>query len=100
MFFSKSNFSELQWNPILSAGARRVLDHAMQSKTLNGWYAPVGCGIECSYTIQYTAPALRCTELSLDVVDTLLPNYQSPLTIYNSTSSLSDPTTGVNMSIA
>ncbi|PBK65011.1 hypothetical protein ARMSODRAFT_1022714 [Armillaria solidipes] len=100
IFFSKSNFSKLQWNPILSAGARRVLDHALQSETLNGWNAPVGCGIECSYTIQYTAPALRCTELSLDEVDALLPDSQSLPTIYNSTDSLSNPTAGANMSMA
>ncbi|KAK0431400.1 hypothetical protein EV421DRAFT_2024556 [Armillaria borealis] len=90
----KSNFSELQWNPILSARARRVLDHALQSETLNGWNAPVGCGIECSYTIQYTAPVLRCTELSLDEVNALLPDSQSLPTIYNSTDSLSNPTAG------
>ncbi|KAK0184143.1 hypothetical protein F5146DRAFT_1145786 [Armillaria mellea] len=100
IFFSKSNFSQLQWNPILSAGTRRVLDCALQSETLDGWNTPVGCGIECSYTIRYTVPALRCTELSPDEVDTLLPDYQSPLTIYNSTGSLSDPTTGANMSMA
>ncbi len=100
IFFSKSNFSELQWNPILSSVSRRVLDHALQSNTLDGWNAPVGCGIECSYTIQYIAPALRCTELSLNEVDALLPDYDAHPTVYNSTSSFSDPTTGANMSMA
>ncbi|KAK0207465.1 hypothetical protein IW262DRAFT_1469406 [Armillaria fumosa] len=39
-------------------------------------------------------------KLSLDEVDTLLPDYQSPLTIYNSTTTLSNPTAGANMSMA
>ncbi|SJL15166.1 uncharacterized protein ARMOST_18651 [Armillaria ostoyae] len=100
IFFSKSNFSELQWNPILSSVSRRVLDHALQSNTLDGWNAPVGCGIECSYTIQYIATALRCTELSRNEVDAMLPDSDAYPTVYNSTSSFFDPTTGANMSMA
>ncbi|PBK65014.1 hypothetical protein ARMSODRAFT_1053323 [Armillaria solidipes] len=55
-----------------SADSEKVLSLALQSETLMGWNAPAGCGTACNYMIQYTAPALRCTELAIDEANTML----------------------------
>ncbi|KAK0505450.1 hypothetical protein EDD18DRAFT_1129500 [Armillaria luteobubalina] len=57
-------------------GTKKDLGLALQSETLIGWNAPAGCGVACNYTIQYAAPALRCTELAIDEVKTMLPVMQ------------------------
>ncbi len=72
----------------LSADLGKVLGQALQSETLMGWNAPAGCGTACNYTIQYSAPALRCTELAIDAADTMLPVSQETseiLPVYNAT---------------
>ncbi|SJL15168.1 uncharacterized protein ARMOST_18653 [Armillaria ostoyae] len=70
-----------------SADSEKVLSLALQSETLIGWNAPAGCGTACNYTIQYPAPALRCTELDMVGVNTLLPVTQETgeRTVYNAT---------------
>ncbi|PBK95087.1 hypothetical protein ARMGADRAFT_1061841 [Armillaria gallica] len=80
--------------PYLSADGEKVLGHALavaalQSETLIGWNAPAGCGTACNYTIQYSVPALRRTELAIDEVNTMLPASQltvmgptRPTTVY------------------
>ncbi|SJL15175.1 uncharacterized protein ARMOST_18661 [Armillaria ostoyae] len=66
----------------------KVLDRALQSETLMGWNAPAGCGTACNYTIQYSAPALRCTELAIDEANTMLPIQDIyNKTVYNATNS-------------
>ncbi len=73
----------------LSAHSLKVLGRALQSDTLIGWNAPAGCGAACNYMIQYSAPALRCTELALDEVNAMLPvsydGQTSFRTAYNAT---------------
>ncbi|PBK65007.1 hypothetical protein ARMSODRAFT_1087652 [Armillaria solidipes] len=71
-----------------SADSKKVLGLALQSEKLIGWNAPAGCGTVCNYTIQYSAPALRCTELAIDEANTMLP-IQSIYTriVYNATNS-------------
>ncbi|KAK0240997.1 hypothetical protein EDD85DRAFT_934124 [Armillaria nabsnona] len=78
--------SECLW--VLSEDLQKVLGLALQSNTLMGWNAPTECGTACNYTIQYSAPALRCTELTIDEVITMLPFSQetSERTMYNTTS--------------
>ncbi|KAK0431390.1 hypothetical protein EV421DRAFT_2024551 [Armillaria borealis] len=91
IFFSKAHiYDELnaQAGPAYygypSASLQKVLDRALQSDTLIGWNAPAGCGTACNYTIQYPAPALRCTELSPDEANTMLFNSDLPAA-YNAT---------------
>ncbi|PBK95079.1 hypothetical protein ARMGADRAFT_1144773 [Armillaria gallica] len=70
-----------------SADSKKLLDHALQSETLMGWNAPAGCGTACNYTIQYSAPAVRCTELAIDEANTMLPVRQGTGSriVYNAT---------------
>ncbi len=72
---------------ILSEDLQKVLGLALHSDTLVGWNAPAECGTACNYTIQYSAPALRCTELAIDEVHTMLPVSQETGdgTVYNAT---------------
>ncbi|KAK0431398.1 hypothetical protein EV421DRAFT_1743149 [Armillaria borealis] len=75
------------------------------SETLMGWNAPAGCGTACNYTIQYSAPALRCTELAIDEANTMLPVSQeigniTVYTVYNATTLYTDPVVTEYMSIA
>ncbi len=67
------------------ADSEKVLGHALQSETLIGWNAPVGCETACNYTIRYSAPALQCTELAIGEANTMLPVSQNNLTVYNAT---------------
>ncbi|KAK0241013.1 hypothetical protein EDD85DRAFT_934126 [Armillaria nabsnona] len=75
---------------IPSADSKKVLGLALQSDTLIGWNAPAECGTACNYTIQYSAPALRCTELTIDEANTLLPVNQETrhTTVYNATNTI------------
>ncbi|KAK0462306.1 uncharacterized protein EV420DRAFT_1523990 [Desarmillaria tabescens] len=102
--FSKSdNISEVRCDFTPSTAWQRILIQALSSDTLVGWNAPIGCGRECHYTIQYPAPALRCTELSPGEVSTMLPEIPGDIeswTVYNATYDLMDTTTGSNMSMA
>ncbi|KAK0462303.1 uncharacterized protein EV420DRAFT_1761573 [Desarmillaria tabescens] len=101
VFFSKSNISETHCDYYPSPAWEKVLDRALQSNTLIGWNAPVGCGTECNCTVQYNAPALKCTDLSTDEVNAMLwQNPHFPATVYNATSNLTNPSTGANMSMA
>ncbi|KAK0431402.1 hypothetical protein EV421DRAFT_1927773 [Armillaria borealis] len=68
-----------------SADSEKVLGLALQSEKLMGWNAPAGCGTACNYTIQYTAPALRCTELDMDELNTMLPSSDLSTAVYNVT---------------
>ncbi|KAK0437410.1 hypothetical protein EV421DRAFT_1975540 [Armillaria borealis] len=98
---SKSNLSETYCDYYPSPAWEKVLGHALQSDTLIGWNAPVGCGSECNYTVQYLAPALQCTELGTDEVNTMLwQNVHFPATVYNATYNLTNPSTGTNLSMA
>ncbi|KAG7439749.1 uncharacterized protein BT62DRAFT_1010120 [Guyanagaster necrorhizus] len=89
IFFSKSYLVEVSCHYHPSPSWQKILDNALQSDTLVGWNAPVGCGTECNYTIKYSAPALRCTELGLDELNTLLQGLGSPRPVYNATSNFS-----------
>ncbi|PBK65037.1 hypothetical protein ARMSODRAFT_961594 [Armillaria solidipes] len=87
VYFSRTNLSEVQCGPYPSTAWKKVLSQALQSDTLLGWNAPAGCGTACNYTIQYAAPALRCTELGMDKVNTMLPFVDTYARIvYNATS--------------
>lgn len=101
VFFSKTNITGFQCDPYPSTTWQRVLSRALQSDTLIGWNAPVGCGSACNYTIQYPAPALRCTELGIDEVNTLVPSNNLIVTMYNATHNM-DNTTAIpaNLSMA
>ncbi len=73
-----------------SADSEKFLSLVLRSETLMGWNAPAGCETACNYTIQYSAPALRCTELAIDEANTLLPvvmqeTGDSLRTVYNAT---------------
>ncbi len=86
-FFNKPVDNGFYCSTDLSADSERVLAKALQSETLMGWKAPAGCGTACNYTIQYSAPALRCVELAIDEVNTMLPIDQEAgeITVYNAT---------------
>ncbi len=73
IFFKEPDISGFQCGIEPTALWQKVMAHALQSDTLIGWNAPAGCGTACNYTIQYPAPALRCTELDVDEVNTMLP---------------------------
>lgn len=78
-----------------------VLGRALQSDTLLGWNAPEGCGSACNYTIQYAAPAFRCTELDMDGVITMVPIDDDLTFVYNYTCNIDRATYLVsNMSMA
>ncbi|KAK0241018.1 hypothetical protein EDD85DRAFT_948112 [Armillaria nabsnona] len=65
----------------------KPLNEPNDSDTLIGWNAPAECGTACNYTIQYSAPALRCTELAIDEANTMLPVSQEigDRTVYSAT---------------
>ncbi|KAK0475403.1 hypothetical protein IW261DRAFT_1595410 [Armillaria novae-zelandiae] len=101
VYFNDINLSEARCDPYPSAAWQKVLGHALQSPSLLGWNAPAGCGSACHYTIQYTAPALRCTELDMDEVITMVPSDDDLTTLYNSTYNIDMATYLVtNMSMA
>ncbi|KAK0194746.1 hypothetical protein F5146DRAFT_1132127 [Armillaria mellea] len=69
------------------ADLTKVLRFALQSEKLVGWNAPAECGTACNYTIQYPAPALQCTELTIDEANIMLPidKNAGAQTVYNAT---------------
>ncbi|PBK95094.1 hypothetical protein ARMGADRAFT_1144795 [Armillaria gallica] len=75
-FFNKS-ISRFDCDMTPSADSEKILRLALQSETLLDWNAPAGCGTACNYTIQYSAPALRCTELAIDEANAMLLPYPS-----------------------
>ncbi|KAK0207467.1 hypothetical protein IW262DRAFT_1469412 [Armillaria fumosa] len=85
VYFDKTILGEAQCDPYPSAAWQKVLGQALQSDTLLGWNAPAGCRSACNYTIQYAAPALRCTELDMDEVIAMVPSDDDLTTVYNST---------------
>ncbi|PBK65009.1 hypothetical protein ARMSODRAFT_1087653 [Armillaria solidipes] len=90
--FNKPDFPQLDCTIYPSVDSEKVLGLALQSETLMSWNAPAGCGTACNYTIQYNAPALRCTELAIDEANTMLNASASPdsgdgMAVYNATSS-------------
>ncbi|PBK64997.1 hypothetical protein ARMSODRAFT_1022702 [Armillaria solidipes] len=101
IFFSKAHLYDENNMIYPLTSWQKVLGRALQSDALIGWNAPVGCGSECNYTIQYPAPALRCTELSPDEVNAMLPGTDEiDPTVYNARSNLTDPITGANITMA
>ncbi|KAK0193425.1 hypothetical protein F5146DRAFT_1134096 [Armillaria mellea] len=65
----------------------RVLERSLRFDELVGWSAPLGCENGCNYTLQYTAPALRCSSIDaegiiLDGSPTLHPN-QPPALLWS-----------------
>ncbi|KAK0241022.1 hypothetical protein EDD85DRAFT_764124 [Armillaria nabsnona] len=102
VYFSKTNPSDFQCNPFPGSTALGMaLSQAFQSDRLLGWKAPAGCGTACNYTIQYPAPALRCTGLDTDEVDTMVPSDDDLTTLYNATYNIdSTPFSVTNMTMA
>ncbi|KAK0432423.1 hypothetical protein EV421DRAFT_1910929 [Armillaria borealis] len=91
-FFNKTDIFGYDCTANASSQVRKVLSRAFQSDTLIGWSAPAGCGTACNYTVQYAAPALRCTELDMEEVSTMLSNQDAQgiqdmddLIVYNAT---------------
>ncbi len=102
VYFSKINPSEFQCSTFPgSTTLGMALSQAFQSDRPLGWKAPAGCGSACNYTIQYPAPALRCTELDTDEADTMVPSDDDSTTLYNATYDInSTPFLATNMTIA
>ncbi len=93
VYFSTANLSGSQCDDDKPYAAwQKVLRRAIrQASCLD---APVGCGAACNYTIQYIAPGLQCTELSMDEVNRLVPSTVPYTVVYNA------KYTGMNMSMA
>ncbi|KAK0454219.1 uncharacterized protein EV420DRAFT_1555814 [Desarmillaria tabescens] len=53
----------------VTSSFERVLERSLRFDGLVGWSAPLGCESGCNYTLQYSAPALRCS--SIDAEDIL-----------------------------
>ncbi|KAK0467429.1 hypothetical protein IW261DRAFT_1613018 [Armillaria novae-zelandiae] len=69
-----------------STAWKRILGHSFQSDELITWKPPEGCQNGCNYTIQYPAPALRCSDISQEEIlgianssDPIQPIAQAPL---------------------
>ncbi|PBK79964.1 hypothetical protein ARMGADRAFT_94766 [Armillaria gallica] len=60
----------------LTSNFERVLGSSMRFDSLLGWSAPLGCESGCNYTMEYSAPALRCS--IMDTKGILYDNASSP----------------------
>ncbi|KAK0207471.1 hypothetical protein IW262DRAFT_1419737 [Armillaria fumosa] len=92
VFFSETYLDGFECDPYPSEAWQKVLGQALQSDTLFGWNAPAECGTACNYTIQYAAPALRCTELDMNEVIKMVPSNGSTITVYNATYNIDNTT--------
>lgn len=69
-----------------SASWMRAVQKVMLAPSQAALTAPPNCEAGCSYTINYTAPAIQCRDLSASELTPLTPS--GPQTLYNGTSTL------------